>query len=197
MTQRSYTITELSETTGVSPRNIRFYTAQGLLPPPEVRGRQAVYTDLHASRLRVIRRLRDAQLSIPTIRTALTDMSEEEMARMAAEGETGDDRADVPTTEPTSAAQYVARVLESLRAPELRTPPESAGRSLAWATPPSRESPQPLPALRPTDHEPSGEAWERIVLRPGLELHVRTPAAPEVTRIVRQIILIAKPSPRK
>ena len=48
---RLYTIQELSEATGVSLRNIRYYTTEELLPRPTERGRNAYYTQDHLNRL--------------------------------------------------------------------------------------------------------------------------------------------------
>lgn len=47
-------IEELSETTGISVRNIRVYQERGLLPPPRRTGRVAWYSQRHVSRLRLI-----------------------------------------------------------------------------------------------------------------------------------------------
>lgn len=48
---------ELSARTGVSVRNIRFYTTRGLLPPPIRRGRSGYYTPDHLARLELVREL--------------------------------------------------------------------------------------------------------------------------------------------
>lgn len=49
-----YRIDDLARTAGTSVRNVRVYQDRGLLPPPERRGRSAVYTDLHLGRLRIV-----------------------------------------------------------------------------------------------------------------------------------------------
>lgn len=52
-----YPIETLAQLTGVSVRNIRAYQARGLLPAPQRRGRQGIYSDIHLARLRIIKRL--------------------------------------------------------------------------------------------------------------------------------------------
>ena len=49
--QREFTISELSEESGVSIRNIRAYRNHGLLPAPEKRGRSGIYSEFHLARL--------------------------------------------------------------------------------------------------------------------------------------------------
>ena len=51
-----YTLTELADLAGVTPRTVRYYLAQGLLPGVGVAGPGAKYDDTHLARLRLIRR---------------------------------------------------------------------------------------------------------------------------------------------
>jgi DNA-binding transcriptional MerR regulator len=69
-----YTITELTELSGVSRRNIHFYVQQALLPPPEGAGLGARYTDEHLLRLRAIPVLRNRGLRLDEIREQLAGM---------------------------------------------------------------------------------------------------------------------------
>ncbi|MEZ5142653.1 MAG: MerR family transcriptional regulator [Acidimicrobiales bacterium] len=66
-----YSIDELSALTGVPSRTIRFYQSKGTLPPPERRGRVALYRPEHADRLRVIAELQDRGLRLDAIRDVL------------------------------------------------------------------------------------------------------------------------------
>src|SRR5690349_6782365 len=52
--RRTYRIDELARITGITVRNIRAYQERGLLPPPERRGRVALFDDAHVSRLKII-----------------------------------------------------------------------------------------------------------------------------------------------
>jgi DNA-binding transcriptional MerR regulator len=49
-----YRIDDLARVAGASVRNVRVYQDRGLLPPPIRRGRTAIYTDAHLSRLRLV-----------------------------------------------------------------------------------------------------------------------------------------------
>ena len=66
-----FTIDELAALTRVPSRTIRFYQSKKALPPPERRGRKAVYSESHAERLRLIARLQDQGLTIKAIRDVL------------------------------------------------------------------------------------------------------------------------------
>lgn len=48
------TIDQLAERTGVTVRNIRFYSGRGLLPPPRLRGRTGLYGPDHIARLQLV-----------------------------------------------------------------------------------------------------------------------------------------------
>jgi DNA-binding transcriptional MerR regulator len=52
--RRTYRIDDLARISGVTVRNIRAYQERGLLPPPERRGRVALFDDAHVSRLKII-----------------------------------------------------------------------------------------------------------------------------------------------
>src|SRR3954470_17142841 len=52
-----YSLTELADLAGVTPRTVRYYIAQGLLPAVGQYGPGSKYDDDHLARLRVIRRL--------------------------------------------------------------------------------------------------------------------------------------------
>ncbi len=70
-----YTIGELAEATGTTPRTIRYYTAEGLLPPPDTRGRYALYGQEHIDRLQLIARLKDAYLPLGEIKARMEQLS--------------------------------------------------------------------------------------------------------------------------
>ena len=65
------TIEELAERLAVTPRTIRFYTAESLLPEPRREGKRLFYDREHAVLLRVIRLLKDKDLTIAGIRRQL------------------------------------------------------------------------------------------------------------------------------
>ena len=67
----SIDLLELSDKAKVSPRTIRYYIQQGLLPKPEARGPGAHYTDEHLDRLLLIKRLQREHLPLAEIRRAI------------------------------------------------------------------------------------------------------------------------------
>jgi DNA-binding transcriptional MerR regulator len=61
------TVEELSARTGISVRNLRFYTTRGLVPPPTKRGRSAVYGREHVARFELLRDLQGHGLNLAAI----------------------------------------------------------------------------------------------------------------------------------
>lgn len=116
-----YQIGELAEQTGVTPRTIRYYTAEGLLPPPDTRGRYALYGENHALRLQLINRLKEAYLPLNEIKLRIEQLTIEQVRRLLAEY----DRAPEPES-PSSAADYVAQALVGQRLPPARKLAEAA-----------------------------------------------------------------------
>jgi DNA-binding transcriptional MerR regulator len=73
------TLAELTEAADVSTRTVRYYIAEGLLPPPEGAGPASVYTAGHLSRLRLIQRLKAAYWPLKEIRRRLAGLSDAEV----------------------------------------------------------------------------------------------------------------------
>ena len=83
MTER-YSMEELSRRARVTPRTIRSYVAEGLLPPPEGSGRGATYGRNHLDRLKVIRILRRARdLPLHKVRILLQSLTGEQIGLIA------------------------------------------------------------------------------------------------------------------
>lgn len=76
-----HTIDELAHITGVSSRTIRFYNTQGLLPPPEMRGRVAYYNEEHVAVITLVKELRE-QLPLETIKSLLEIRAKEGEVQM-------------------------------------------------------------------------------------------------------------------
>ena len=66
-----FTIDELAARTGMTVRTVRFYAAEGLLPPPERRGRLAFYGQRHRMRLDLIRTLQEHGYTLAAIERVL------------------------------------------------------------------------------------------------------------------------------
>lgn len=61
------TVEELSARTGISVRNLRFYTTRGLVPAPTKRGRSAVYGPAHVARFELLQELQAHGLTLAAI----------------------------------------------------------------------------------------------------------------------------------
>jgi len=62
---------ELAEQATVSPRTIRYYQSEGILPTPRRDGRDARYDEAHLIRLRVIAELQERGLKLDAVRELL------------------------------------------------------------------------------------------------------------------------------
>lgn len=81
-----YTITELADLAGVTPRTVRYYLSQGLLPSAGQTGPGTRYSESHLARLRVIRGLQAEHLPLAEIRKRLSDVDDDEVVVLAEQG---------------------------------------------------------------------------------------------------------------
>ncbi|HEX5502416.1 MAG TPA: MerR family transcriptional regulator [Thermomicrobiales bacterium] len=166
-----YRINELADETDVTPRTIRFYVAEGLLPPPEGNGPAAVYTAAHRDRLRLIGLLKARYLPLREIRKRIAVLTDAEVraelreAALAGGREVAADEARAPDAALAYLDRVLGRVAES---PPAYAPPAPSPRPAL----PARRARAPAAAPR--------ERWERIVLADGVELHVREDRRREV-----------------
>ena len=72
-----YNLGDLCRTLDVTPRTVRYYVAQGLLPPPVGAGQAARYGDRHVGRLRLIRQLQRQHLPLAEIRARLAVLTDD------------------------------------------------------------------------------------------------------------------------
>jgi DNA-binding transcriptional MerR regulator len=165
-----YTLNELTEAAGVSVRTVRYYIAEGLLPPPIGAGPGSAYTQGHLDRLQVIGRMKASYLPLREIRRHLAGLSDQEVRALAAE--TVEDQADaalafsIREPELDSAASYLARVTGS---PPSMPPPLAAPRGMRGTTPGAH------PAARGTQHA-ALDTWRRVPLSDDAELLIREDA---------------------
>jgi DNA-binding transcriptional MerR regulator len=66
-----YRVEEIARAAGVGVDTVRFYQGRGLLPPPERRGRVAIYGDAHLERVQRIRALNRQGLTLSAVRRVL------------------------------------------------------------------------------------------------------------------------------
>ena len=206
-----YSITDLARLSGVTPRTVRYYVAQGLLPSPEQAGPSTRYGEGHLARLRLIRRLQREHLPLAEIRGRLALVGDDEVQRLLA-ADTDVDPAAPPT--PDRALAFVQHLMaQSGVRPRVAmardVPLARAGAIYEPRIPDCYEPPASLPASAPSPALPSpslpatapGEprnplidrsTWERHALTPDVELHVRRPLDRRSNKRVEQLIRIAR-----
>lgn len=157
-----YSIQQMAEKAGVSVRTIRFYIDEGLLSAPPVKGRYTIYNDEYLDRLELIRRLKDSFLPLKEIRDRMASLSWAEVKQALAQSSQAAPQQVSERRE--SALNYINNLLSA---------------------PPSRSKLQQAVSTQP-------EAWERLNLAPGIELHIRADASPANQRQARLIIDFAR-----
>jgi len=191
----SFDLTELSTAAGVTPRTVRYYVQQGLLPSPGTRGPGTRYEQAHLDRLQLIRRLQRQHLPLAEIRRRLEALDDTGVREALA--------TPVDQTEPpprSSAVDYVRdllsgrsalttmHALEPPSAPGSPAPPPAGSPAVFAAHLGEAGSPRaPLQQSRPTR-----STWDRIPLAPDVELHVRRPLSREQNRQVERLIEAAR-----
>jgi DNA-binding transcriptional MerR regulator len=190
-----YSLTELADLAGVTPRTVRYYMSQGLLPSPGNSGPGAKYDDAHLVRLRLVRKLQREHLPLAEIRQRLAGLDDTTIATLADQPTPAGDPQD-------SALDYIRRVLGP-RPPspkrmlaDLQPPP---GYTLAAE--PRAVAPMPAAIARSPitlGVEPAPgrnferSQWERIPLAPDIELHVRRPLPRPLAKQVDRLVSIAR-----
>lgn len=77
-----YTIGDLENATGISPRTIRYYITEGLLPAAKGRGVGATYGEAHMLRLKAIAALRENHMPLAEIKQRLDGLREVDLSAM-------------------------------------------------------------------------------------------------------------------
>lgn len=144
-----YNLADLCRTLDVTPRTVRYYVAQGLLPPPAGAGQAARYGGRHVARLRLIRQLQRQHMPLADIRARLAVLTDDDIRGLV----------ETPSTAPAadeSALDYIRAILGSvspaLRAPsaQVPVPPTQAQRRAYESLAPAPLAPPPssAPAVR-------------------------------------------------
>ena len=206
-----YSLTELADLAGVTPRTVRYYLAQGLLPAVGQTGPGSKYDAGHLARLRAIRRLQAEHLPLAEIRRRLEALDDGEIRELVDAGE--------PTPPTDTALDYLRNVLAgppNVRRSHPTTAVPAPAPSVGIVGPRSMSLPSVAPA-----HDPIGEVvldygsqglvtapppapaetavragdrsqWERIVLAPDIELHIRRPLPRAQNKQVDRLVTIAR-----
>jgi DNA-binding transcriptional MerR regulator len=186
--EATYTIGKLAQEANVTTRTIRYYVAQGLLPPPDSSGRAASYSDEHLERLELIKLLKEEFLPLSEIKSLLEGLDDETVRDLLTQK-----RPEQPKPEPETAKEYLRALLKPPKSPALMrqavaAKAESVSPSTAPAkpalagtksslldarSPVAQERGRPPEETKPTHRDAT--VWQRYPLHPDIELHVRQP----------------------
>lgn len=162
-----YTSRDLAKRAGVDVRAVRRWLAAGLVQGTPFRGPKTLYGPRHLDEVLAIVRFRADNMNYAGITRRLRALSDDALAAFLRPPPVSPPPASPPPQSP----------------PELAPPPEPAPGPAVTSAPPGEVAPQP-----PLAPLPGGSSWERVVLLPGLELAVRSDAAPLVQRIARDLV---------
>jgi DNA-binding transcriptional MerR regulator len=216
-----YTLAELAALTGLSIRTIRFYMAQGLIASPGREGRATRYPEATLARLRLICSLRDAHQPLAEIRRRLEELSDAEVLALATAmpeppppptsalefvrgllaggsrdpfggGVLARRLTDLPERPaPGGPSAHGEPSAAPLSLPALRHeadaygPPARRRPAAAYRLSDYPEPPKP-PAVTERSH------WERFVVGPDIEIHVRRPLSKPGNRTAERLIAFAR-----
>jgi hypothetical protein len=99
-----YTIADLTEAAGLSPRTIRRYVAAGIIPPPDGNTSDALYTSRHLEIVLVITRMRQQGIPFAVAAGQATRWKDARLRRFLAES----DPESPPTAPPLPVAEPAA-----------------------------------------------------------------------------------------
>ncbi len=167
----TFGIAELARRAEVTPRTIRYYVAQKLLPPPAGAGQRRAYGEAHLLRLRAIRRLKADYLPLAEIRRRLANASLEDLRRLVDEVPSGcagggpEPATPLLLSEPARwRPEYAA---PASRAGGAMAPPLLGGRTEATVADHRLWGDETTPSAT----TPTATVWRRVALAPGVELH--------------------------
>jgi DNA-binding transcriptional MerR regulator len=184
-----YSLTELADLAGVTPRTVRYYMSQGLLPSPGASGPGAKYDDTHLGRLRLVRKLQREHLPLAEIRQRLAGLDDTAIATLA--------EAPVEVPDPQdSALDYIRRVLGPPQARPNRHLAMKQQPRLAYSLAAEPAAEAPIPNTLSVEPAPGRSfersQWERIPLAPDIELHIRRPLPRPLAKQVDRLVAIAR-----
>ena len=187
-----FSLQELAGAAGVTPRTVRYYISEGLLPSPD-RGPRAHYDAEQLARLRLIRQLQRNHLPLAEIRRRLTGLTDADVHEALT----------TPQAPPRheSALDYVRSVLHEPAQLAYRVAPPApyalTAAGLRAAAPPASQASMarrmaPAPPPQAASVPPDRSHWERVSLSPDVELHIRRPLTRGHNRAVSRLIGLAR-----
>ena len=176
--ETTYSIKDLEGLTGIKIRTIRFYIAEGLVPPPDGTGGGASYGEKHLLPLQAIKLLHESQIKLSGIKDVLSGMTHEQMRSLVADAEAGTRTWDMAS-------------LESWVKPVAPVAVPVPGNFSFAAIGSSTVSPQPSTNIlskltRPA--APEHETWHRLRPLDGIEVNIRSDIDTKTRDLVMQLV---------
>lgn len=174
-TGESTGVAVLARRAGVTVRTIRYYVAEGLLPPPGGTGQRRAYGPDHLLRLQAIKRLKARYLPLGEIRRLLDGLSTADLRRLVEAPEPEETALDpdfssplvrLPSAPEPSSAPRPPSFVAGLGAEPARL---LVSGGAAVESPGRGESGQSVGQSQRA--APLGTIWRRVALAPGVELH--------------------------
>lgn len=169
---------QLAKAAGVTPRTVRYYVQQGLLPSPGTRGPGTKYDRALLDRLQLIKQLQRQHLPLSEIRRRLESLDDDGVRQALG--------APPELPLPNTALGYVRGVLSRVRPGE----PAEVNVVAAPAAPTYKEGDQ-SGFLAGKKYE-TRATWERVSLTPDVELHMRRPLSRDDRKLVDRLLDAAR-----
>jgi DNA-binding transcriptional MerR regulator len=188
---------QLADGADVTPRTVRYYISQGLLPAPNVQGPNARYARGHLDRLRLIRRLQQEHQPLAEIRSRLERLDDNQVADLVREADAlpSPDEAPLEPEPGAKALEYIRNLLGKPGSDAL-PPAPLAARAAPAAVPGSPGQPTlfAFPVGKPAPSAPASDrsTWERIAVSPDIEIHVRRPLDRTSIKQLDQLLAAAR-----
>ncbi|HKW09320.1 MAG TPA: MerR family transcriptional regulator [Gemmatimonadaceae bacterium] len=176
-------LAELASAAGVTPRTVRYYVQQGLLPSPGTRGPGTKYDRALIEKLQLIRLLQREHWPLSKIRDHFESLDEEGVRRALGKPP------ELPLqniSEP--ALEYVRGVLGR----EQRRGSPSVKAAASARTLKSAAAPPPDASAPTAEWQVTKSTWERIRLSRDVELSIRRPLTREQNKRVDRLLEAAR-----
>lgn len=176
---REYSLDELSRLADISPRTVRYYIVEGLLPPPLTSGRNATYSQEHLDRLNAIAAMKEMYLPLREIRHRLNTLTSEQMR----------DSAYLASLSQAVAMDRAGR--RHGRRARMHGEHQMSHREHRGRHRHEEHNPEALEsrlAIEPMEDQPVTQTWDRIPLGDDAELLIRSHKAQKMgTRLYRTL----------
>jgi DNA-binding transcriptional MerR regulator len=190
--ENKFLVNELAKRANTTVRTIRYYTSEGLLPQPITDGKYAYYDENHLRRLELILRMKEAYLPLKEIRQIMLSLSDEDVINRLKEKVLQKKNEDFRSanqitrkSKGSDAVEYISNIMETQT--KYRSNEFQSRRPLQSSPVPDRNFQIPLP-ISPNDVE----NWQRIILAPGVEMHLQYPTDSDTSHRIQQLISFAK-----